>query len=117
MFLASGNAYSFHGDFINGWIPEAAENMLLATDKRNFQVVEGPNSEMPTCTPADADPENGTSDYVKSLAMKSAADSGSDTGGSRSIPTAVVASSTSPTSQYTTESKRRTRSHHRPGKH
>ncbi|KAL4876725.1 hypothetical protein BJY04DRAFT_210375 [Aspergillus karnatakaensis] len=69
LFLASGNSYSFHGDFINGWLPEAAENMLLATDKREFQVVDGPRSEVPTCTPVDADPENGTSDYEESLEM------------------------------------------------
>ncbi|KAL4949283.1 hypothetical protein BDW69DRAFT_174804 [Aspergillus filifer] len=93
LFLASGNAYSFHGDFINGWIPEAAENMLLATDKRNFQVVEGPNSEMPTCTPTDADPENGTTDYEESLVMMSLAGSGSDTGAGGPTSTAVVASS------------------------
>ncbi|KAL5044406.1 hypothetical protein BDW71DRAFT_215759 [Aspergillus fruticulosus] len=142
LFLASGNAYSFHGDFINGWIPEAAENMLLATDKRNFQVVEGPNSEMPTCTPTDADPENGTSDYKESLVMQSAAGSGSDPGArgststavpsptlspalsSISVPTEVLATETpapsvvdTTTSQRATETKTHARPHHRPGKH
>ena len=47
--LASGNAYSFHGDFINAWLPEAAENMLLASDKDEFQRVSGPRSEMANC--------------------------------------------------------------------
>ncbi|KAL2821191.1 hypothetical protein BJX63DRAFT_418206 [Aspergillus granulosus] len=65
--LSSGNSYSFHGDFINGWLPEAAENMMLATDKREFQRVTGPRSELPTCTPVDMDPDNGTSDYEESL--------------------------------------------------
>lgn len=72
--LASGNAYSFHGDFINGWLPEAAENMLEeASDKREFQTVTGPRSEMDDCTPEDADPDNGTSDYEESLRMMNAA--------------------------------------------
>ncbi|EHL01562.1 hypothetical protein M7I_2447 [Glarea lozoyensis 74030] len=33
--LACGSSYCSHGDFINGWLPEAAENMLLANDKRD----------------------------------------------------------------------------------
>lgn len=49
--LACGPSYCFHGDFINGWLPEAAENMLTqATDKREFQSVTGPLSEQPACT-------------------------------------------------------------------
>ncbi|KAL4984977.1 hypothetical protein BDW68DRAFT_7401 [Aspergillus falconensis] len=67
--LASGNSYSFHADFIEGWLPEAAENMMLATDKREFQVVTGPGTELPTCTSADIDPDNGSSDYEESLLM------------------------------------------------
>ncbi|KAJ0415405.1 hypothetical protein BJY00DRAFT_293536 [Aspergillus carlsbadensis] len=67
--LASGNSYSFHADFINGWLPEAAENMMLATDKREFQVVSGPRTELPSCTPVDVDPDHGTSDYEESLSM------------------------------------------------
>lgn len=65
--LASGPSYSFHGDFMNAWLPEAAENMLLASEKREFQVVDGPLSEQPECTPKDADPSNGTDDYEESL--------------------------------------------------
>jgi hypothetical protein len=73
--LSSGNSYSWHGDFINGWLPEAAENMMVATDKREFQVVTGPRSELATCTPADADPDNGTSDYKESRVLMAAAGS------------------------------------------
>lgn len=65
--LASGPSYSWHGDFINGWLEEAAENMLLATDKREWQYVDGPLKEAPACTAEDADPENGTDDYEESL--------------------------------------------------
>ncbi len=71
--LSSGNSYSFHGDFINGWLPEAAENMMRASDKSEFQTVDGPRSEEADCTPADVDPDNGTSDYEESLRMMEAA--------------------------------------------
>lgn len=36
--LSGGNAYSWHGDSINRWLPEAAENMMLAIDKKDFRV-------------------------------------------------------------------------------
>lgn len=65
--LASGPSYSWHGDFINGWLPEAAENMLLAAGKQEFHAVTGPLDKQPSCTPKDSDPENGTSDYEESL--------------------------------------------------
>jgi hypothetical protein len=66
--LASGPSYSWHGDFINGWLPEAAKNMLLqAGGKRDFHAVTGPLDKQPACTPKDADPDNGTSDYEESL--------------------------------------------------
>ncbi|MBE3049346.1 DUF1996 domain-containing protein [Candidatus Bathyarchaeota archaeon] len=70
--LACGDSYCFHGDFINGWIPEAAENMLLANSKRDFAGVDGPLGKYKdgsTCKrdAVDADPENGTSDYLESM--------------------------------------------------
>ncbi|KAJ0268335.1 hypothetical protein COL922a_014811, partial [Colletotrichum nupharicola] len=49
--------------------------MMLATDKREFQVVTGPNTELPSCTPVDVDPDHGTSDYEESLAMMEDSDS------------------------------------------
>ncbi|KAM0330604.1 hypothetical protein ACHAQA_003553 [Verticillium albo-atrum] len=70
--LACGSSYCTHGDFINGWLPEAAENMLLANDKRDFAGVDGPNGKYnagSVCgadNARDADPENGTSDYEES---------------------------------------------------
>lgn len=70
--LASGNSYSMHGDFINGWLPEAAENMLQANDKREFAGVSGPDGDYnagSVCgaeNAEDADPDNGTSDYATS---------------------------------------------------
>ncbi|EXK78336.1 oxidoreductase [Fusarium oxysporum f. sp. raphani 54005] len=70
--LACGNSFCFHGDFINGWLPEAAENMLLANDKREFAPVDGPagpanaGSVCGAENAEDADPENGTNDYLDS---------------------------------------------------
>ncbi|KAI3536951.1 hypothetical protein CABS01_15143 [Colletotrichum abscissum] len=70
--LACGPAYCTHGDFINGWLPEAAENMLLANSKRDFAGVDGPagkysaGSVCGAQNATDADPENGTSDYLTS---------------------------------------------------
>lgn len=40
--LASGNSYSFHGDFANGWLPAAATTMLTANAKHDFKAVDGP---------------------------------------------------------------------------
>ncbi|KAK1712443.1 hypothetical protein BDP67DRAFT_566308 [Colletotrichum lupini] len=41
--LACGNSFCSHGDFINGWLPEAATNMLQANSKRDFAGVDGPD--------------------------------------------------------------------------
>ncbi|TDZ54010.1 hypothetical protein CTRI78_v006604 [Colletotrichum trifolii] len=69
--LACGSSYCTHGDFINGWLPEAAKNMLLSNDKRDFKGVDGPAGKYNAgtlCKTAaeDADPEHGTSDYAAS---------------------------------------------------
>ncbi|RSL56826.1 hypothetical protein CEP53_006663 [Fusarium sp. AF-6] len=70
--LSCGSSFCSHGDFINGWLPEAAENMLLANHKRDFKGVNGPNGKYnagPLCKDEDikdADPEHGTSNYAKS---------------------------------------------------
>ncbi|KKY27426.1 putative short-chain dehydrogenase [Diplodia seriata] len=40
--LSSGPSYSMHGDFINGWFEDAAQNMFdYAKDKREFARVDG----------------------------------------------------------------------------
>lgn len=71
--LSCGNAYCSHGDFINGWTKEAAENMLETTkDKRKFGGVDGEMGSYKAgtkCNATDADPNNGTSDYAKSVKM------------------------------------------------
>ncbi|KAF2127137.1 secreted protein [Dothidotthia symphoricarpi CBS 119687] len=71
--LACGNAYCSHGDFINGWTVEAAQNMLATTkEKMHFSSVDGAlgtYNSGPTCKATDADPENGTSDFAKSVEM------------------------------------------------
>jgi hypothetical protein len=70
--LASGNAYSSHGDFINGWTVESAQNMVATTrDKREFFPVEGKLGNPYNgagCKTKDADPSKGTSNYAESVA-------------------------------------------------
>jgi hypothetical protein len=75
--LACGSSYCWHGDFINGWVPEAAENMLKATDKREFMQIDGPlgggkdGSKCGAKNAQDQDPNHGTSDYETSVKMMS----------------------------------------------
>ncbi|KAJ4010946.1 hypothetical protein NW752_007515 [Fusarium irregulare] len=70
--LSCGSSFCMHGDFINGWLPEAAENMLLSNSKREFKGVDGPNGKYNAgslCKEGqfkDADPERGTDDYETS---------------------------------------------------
>ncbi|OHF02945.1 secreted protein [Colletotrichum orchidophilum] len=70
--LACGSAWCSHGDFINGWTPEAATNMLATTkEKMKFSAVNGKLGDYKagtTCKATDADPSHGTSDYAKSVA-------------------------------------------------
>lgn len=90
--LSSGTSFSAHGDFINGWLPDAATNsefasymiwramgadsgLVIATtdEKYTFSGVSGPNGDdgagsVCTTTATDADPDNGTSDYATSVA-------------------------------------------------
>ncbi|KLU90204.1 hypothetical protein MAPG_09168 [Magnaporthiopsis poae ATCC 64411] len=65
------NIYCSHGDFINGWTPKAAENMIATTnDKRKYSAVDGERGkagEKQTCKQKDADPGHGTSDYAQSV--------------------------------------------------
>lgn len=77
--LSSGTSFSSHGDFINGWLPEAAENMVDTTEEKyTFAAVDGPNGNdgagsVCTTTATDADPDNGTSNYADSIAEMSSA--------------------------------------------
>lgn len=68
-----GDGYCFHGDFINGWFEDAAQNMMtVAADKREFSRVDGEHGTgavESSCKPEDADPNHGTSDYETSLQM------------------------------------------------
>lgn len=71
LILSSGPSYSTHGDFINGWLPEAATNMLKANSKREFADVKGPLGggigKSACAKPVDKEPGKGTSDYKTSL--------------------------------------------------
>lgn len=66
-----GDGYCFHGDFINGWYEDAALNMLKAKGQTWMRIdgAHGNGKQWSSCKPRDADPENGTSDYHKSLEM------------------------------------------------
>jgi hypothetical protein len=66
--LACGPAFCSHGDFINGWTEEAATNMVATTkEKQHFLPVTG-GLKQKNCTPKDADPKHGVSDYAQSVA-------------------------------------------------
>ncbi|KAL2846390.1 hypothetical protein BJY01DRAFT_263347 [Aspergillus pseudoustus] len=70
--LACGNSFCSHGDFINGWLPEAAEYMLRDPTKSEYFQVEGPlgaGDQGSACTreAVDSDPGHGTSDYEESV--------------------------------------------------
>ncbi|KAH8658335.1 hypothetical protein BX600DRAFT_384022 [Xylariales sp. PMI_506] len=71
--LASGNAWSSHGDFIMGWTEDAATNMVDAlTSKYEFTGVDGDLGTYDagtTCTQSDAEPDKGTSDYETSVEL------------------------------------------------
>lgn len=104
--LACGDSYCFHGDFINGWIPEAAENMLKSDSKRDFKGVDGPLGKHDAgsiCTrdAEDADPENGTSDYLESkqvLEELAGSVSAKDDSGFRLAPSGTSTSTTASSS-------------------
>lgn len=71
---ARGNGYCFHGDFINGWYEDAADNMLTAggggyDDGQFIGGEHGSAAAEASCTPADQDPDHGTSDYYTSVEM------------------------------------------------
>ncbi|KAL4804388.1 hypothetical protein BDV18DRAFT_162150 [Aspergillus unguis] len=77
--LACGNSYCSHGDFINGWLPEAGEYMLNDPTKMEYFEVQGPlgaGDQGTACTrdAEDSDPDNGTSDYEESVKMMQAAE-------------------------------------------
>ncbi|TLS21238.1 uncharacterized protein PpBr36_10585 [Pyricularia pennisetigena] len=65
------NIYCSHGDFINGWSQETAQNMVGTTkEKYKFAAVEGPLKKK-DCTQRDADPSHGTSNYAESVKLMS----------------------------------------------
>lgn len=69
--LACGNAFCSHGDFINGWTEEAAQNMVATTkEKQHFALVTGDKGTAPMkCTPKDKEPEKGTSEFAESVKL------------------------------------------------
>lgn len=66
-----GDGYCFHGDFINGWFEDAAQNMLKAKGQSFMRIdgAHGMGKQWSKCKAVDADPENGTNDYLKSVEM------------------------------------------------
>ncbi|CAJ2509784.1 Uu.00g056840.m01.CDS01 [Anthostomella pinea] len=83
--LSCGNAFCSHGDFINGWTPTGAQNMVATTsEKEHFLAVNGDRGnagDLSTCTQTDADPTHGTSDFAESVALMSSSSSSK-----RSVP-------------------------------
>ncbi|KAF2667538.1 hypothetical protein BT63DRAFT_480487 [Microthyrium microscopicum] len=64
--LACGSSYCAHGDFINGWVEDAARNMLKSRGQHSLVPVDGSRGKQgarPNCKPVDRDPKGGTSDY------------------------------------------------------
>lgn len=84
--LSCGVSYCMHGDFINGWLPKAADNMVkdAPSNDREYFHVHGPKDEDDQgskCDAQDADSSRGTSDYWMSVRMMGA--SGNSTMSSR----------------------------------
>jgi hypothetical protein len=69
--LACGPAWCSHGDFVNGWTEEAATDMLKSTVQKQKYISGIGDGQTASCTPADADPAHGTSDYAESVAAMS----------------------------------------------
>ncbi|CAG8975307.1 hypothetical protein HYALB_00010549 [Hymenoscyphus albidus] len=71
-----GDGYCFHGDFINGWYEDAAKNMLKAKGQTFMRIdgAHGNGKQYSSCKATDRDPNNGTSDYKKSLQMMMGSD-------------------------------------------
>ncbi|KAK3321287.1 hypothetical protein B0T19DRAFT_451048 [Cercophora scortea] len=70
-----GEGYCLHGDFINGWYDDAQQNLLKATDRRNWMRIDGAHGQGKagsSCKPKDRDPTGGTSDYLTSVKMMTA---------------------------------------------
>lgn len=93
---APGNGYCFHGDFINGWYEDAAENMLASggggyEDGQFISGEHGSAAADSDCTPTDQDPENGTSDYSTSLEMMGDGPVVADAVNATSAATTIVA--------------------------
>ncbi|KAH8424749.1 DUF1996 domain-containing protein [Aspergillus melleus] len=115
-----GNGYCFHGDFINGWFEDAAENMLAAggggyDDGQFISGEHGSETAEDTCTPTDQDPDNGTSDYFTSVDMMNGGSADTvDSPATASTTQALVASSTISASVSTSSAATASKSH---GKH
>ncbi|KNB19429.1 hypothetical protein FOXG_16780 [Fusarium oxysporum f. sp. lycopersici 4287] len=97
---ASGNGYCFHGDFINGWYEDSAENMLASGGGgyEDGQFISGEHGSAAAdsgCTPTDQDPDNGTSDYYTSLEMMNGGAAVADAVNATSVPVTTAAQPTS----------------------
>ncbi|KAI3551874.1 hypothetical protein CSPX01_00550 [Colletotrichum filicis] len=99
---ASGNGYCFHGDFINGWYEDAAENMLASGGGgyEDGQFISGEHGSVAadsSCTPTDQDPDNGTSDYHSSLEMMNGGAAVVEAVNATSVPVTTVTTVAQPT--------------------
>jgi hypothetical protein len=65
--LTCGSSFCAHGDFIMGWVEDAARNMLKSTGQRTLVPVSGSRGAQgarPACKPRDRDPSGGTSNIA-----------------------------------------------------
>lgn len=73
--LASGSAWSAHGDFINGWTEEGGKGLVEATKEKSKYIsvngALGNDGDKPACKTQDAQPDQGTSDYAESVSLMS----------------------------------------------
>lgn len=85
--LASGAAWTGHGDFINGWKTDAAQNMVATTaEKQHFAAVNGAlgkDGDDANCTPKDAEPGKGSNEKGYKPVAKRAVDAWGWVSGSR----------------------------------
>jgi hypothetical protein len=68
--LTCGSSYCTHGDFIMGWVEDAARNMLKSTGQKTLVPVSGsrgPQGSAPACKPRDRDPHGGTNTVGASM--------------------------------------------------
>lgn len=77
--LTCGSSFCAHGDFIMGWVEDAARNMLKSTGQKTLVPVSGSRGAQgarPACKPRDRDPNGGTSHLAAGMQMHNVVEDG-----------------------------------------